>query len=151
MTSHGDETRQVLEEHRQLRKELAELERLTAATPSAEARGAWLDDLSRRIGSLRPDLEAHFDLETRSGFFEDIERAWPNAAAQCVTFLRDHRRYLDRLDAVLGSLAARPAADGAVTALAAEVRSIVTELHRHETRENELFLTALEGGPAPLD
>jgi hypothetical protein len=151
MTTRDEETRKVLEDHRRLRKDLAELERLAAATPAVEERSLWINDLAGRIGGLRPRLEEHFDLEMASGFFEDIERAWPNAAEQCRRFIEDHHRYLDRLDGVLRTVAARPAADDTIKALAVEVRSIVEALRQHETRETELFQTALEGGPGALD
>ena len=151
MTTREDETRQVIEEHKALRKEFAELQKVASRTPAAGARDAWIDDLAGRVGGLRPRLEKHFRLEVDSGFFEDIERAWPNAAAQCGSFLAEHRRYLDRLDSLLTALAGRPATDGAVASVAAEVRSVVEGLRLHETKETELFQTAIEGGPSAAD
>lgn len=151
MAAREDETREVIEQHKALRKELAELELVAEVVPAAGARGAWIDDLATRIGGLRPRLDKHFKLEVKSGFFEDIERAWPNAAAQCGGFLEEHSSYLNRLDAVLAALKERPASDAALRTIATEVESIVEELRIHETRETELFQTAIEGGPSAAD
>jgi hypothetical protein len=151
MTTREDEARQVIEEHKALRKELAELAGAASKTLAAGGRGAWIDDLAGRVGRLRPRLEKHFRLELDSGFFDDIERAWPNAAAQCGSFVEEHRRYLDRLDGLLATLKSRPASDAALRAAATEVESIVEDLRIHETRETELFQTAIEGGPSAAD
>jgi hypothetical protein len=151
MTTRDEASRQVIEEHRSLRNELTALKQVAAAAPAEGMRETWLDDLTRRVGGLKPRLESHFELEKASGFFEAIESAWPNAAAECGRLLDDHRRLSDRLAGLERSLAARSVTDSAVATLATEVRSIVAELDRHETRETELFYTALEGGPGALD
>jgi hypothetical protein len=151
MTAHDRETEQVLEEHRRLRRDLTDLERLLREAPAAAGAGGWFDELLGQVRALRPRLERHFDLEIASGFFEQIERVWPNAAPKCLGCIRDHERLLAQVDSVLGLASARPAEEGSVRALVAETRLLIERLRDHENRETELFQTALEGGPAAID
>jgi hypothetical protein len=151
MTAHDRGTEEVLEEHRRLRTDLSDLERLLRAAPAAGEAGKWFDDVVGRVGALRPRLEKHFDLEIASGFFDQIERVWPNAAPKCRSCIRDHERLLAKVDLVLRLASAKPLSDSTVRTLVTEARSLVEGLRSHENRETELFQVALEGGPAAID
>jgi iron-sulfur cluster repair protein YtfE (RIC family) len=150
MTEHS-ESRDMLEEHKEIRRELEELDNFLEKAPAQPGRQKWLMDLRDRLGRLRPTLEGHFAREEAVGFFEQIEAAWPNAAPQCQQFREEHRRLVVRIDDVLSHSARKPLSDQPFLTVVTETKSITRDLRDHEGRETDLFNAAIEGGPAAQD
>ncbi len=137
----------LLAEHRALRETLSGLERDLARPPAPELLGDWWEVVSLRLRMLRAHLLAHFAQEEKGGLIEEIQRFAPEQQEACERLLREHGRLLDELDwlATQATLRVEPAAwsDG--------LRGLLAGLARHERREDELLLRALDAMPGAPD
>jgi hypothetical protein len=137
--------RSVIDQHRELRSLLAEVESALAARGRRTAGGP--DVVAARLDILRGRLAAHFGEEERAGLFDQIVQRDPGEARACHRLLAEHGLLLRRLDEIRSAdpeARRRPAWGGAV-------RRLLDELVGHESRENELLTRALDGSVGALD
>jgi hypothetical protein len=137
--------RSVIDEHRELRLLLAEVESALAAPEPHVAGGP--DVVAARLDVLRGRLAAHFGEEERAGLFEQIVEQAPGEARECHRLLGEHAFLLRRLDELR---AANPEARRR-PAWGDSVRRLLEELSGHESRENEVLTRALDGSIGALD
>jgi len=137
--------RSVVDEHRELRFLLAEVEAALAARDRRTAGGP--DVVAALLDILRGRLAAHFGEEERAGLFDQIVQQDPGEAHACHRLLDEHAallRGLDEIRAADPEARRRPAWGGAV-------RRLLDELAGHESRENEVLTRALDGSVGALD
>lgn len=143
--------RSLLREHKEIRKTLHLLDTMLAHPPEKEARPAWLRNLADHFRNLRPGLEEHFASEQDAGLFEEIEREMPGMADVSRRLLKEHQEFIERLDDLVHAIAVLPPFDVPFQSVLTRARSFTRDLALHESRENEILLQALEGGPGALD
>jgi hemerythrin-like domain-containing protein len=137
--------RNVVDEHRQLRSLLAQVEDAFARPVPHAASGP--DVVAARLDTLRGPLGAHFDEEERAHLFEEIEELSPEQAPVCERLRTEHRGLIRRLDALR---TASPEARRGPTWVR-DVRALLADLARHEARESEVLMRALDGGTPAAD
>jgi iron-sulfur cluster repair protein YtfE (RIC family) len=143
--------RSLLKEHREIRHTLGRIDAMLAHPPEKEARPDWLQDLTSRLRTLRPELEEHFASEQEGGLFEEIEREMPGMAETSRRLLHEHQEILERLDDLLDTASVMPPFDVPFQSFVSRARAFSEGLAAHESRENEILMQALEGGPGALD
>jgi hypothetical protein len=133
--SPGSPAHKALADHRALHGLLDEIGRASAdATTAAEA-------LPPRLGALYERLARHFEDEETNGLFEQIQELAPEQARECSKLCDEHAGLLRRID----ELRATDAATRGNPLWGASVRSLIADLARHESRENELLVRVLDG------
>ena len=130
----------TLAEHRALHALLDEIEKASAGADAAET-------LASRLDILRERLAAHFDGEEQSGLFEQIQELAPEQAHECAKLCDEHLGLLEKVD----ELRAADAAARAEPGWGARVRAVLEDLSRHESRENEILMWALDGSVEAQD
>jgi hypothetical protein len=143
--------RSLIREHKELRHTLNRIDSMLAHPPTAEARPTWLGNLSDRLRDLRPGLESHFAGEQASGLFNDIEDGLPSMTRESRRLLLEHQTFIEKLDEIVDAIAVLPPFDVPFQSVLTRARTLVRALGDHESRENEILLQALEGGPGALD
>lgn len=137
----------LLEEHRALRETLAGLEQELSRMPTPEAASSWCEAVSLRLRMLRAHLRSHFAREESGGLIEEVQRSAPEQQSVCERLLHEHAELLDTLDALVADATLRIEplrwSDG--------LRGLIQKLARHEEREDELLLRALDTTPGAPD
>jgi len=131
----------TLAEHRALHALLQEIQE-AAADP-----GGAGEPLVARLGTLRDQLDAHFDGEEESGLFEQIQELAPEQAHECARLCDQHRDLLNQLDELRDASAETRASE----AWTRGVRELLVQLDEHESRENELLTRVLDGSMEAQD
>lgn len=131
--------RNVVAEHRMLRRLLAEVRQAFARPMPHAARGP--DVVAARLDTLRGPLRAHFEEEERAGLFEEIEERAPDQAPVCARLRAEHEGLIRRLDALR---AGNPEARRGST-WNREVHLFLDDLAGHEERETDLLARTLDG------
>lgn len=141
---------EIKEDNRELRQILQEAESLfshAASAPSAEP-NLPLKRASDLLSGLRDRLAIHFSLEESFGYFENAVEAAPRLSNQAVALKAEHealfRKICDVVERAERLLYGEQVAAGATKLLHAW-RSFSEDLKRHEERERELILEALDG------
>jgi hypothetical protein len=137
--------RMAASEHVNLRQLLAQV--IAAFGRPSPHPGSGPDVVAARLDTLRGPLRAHFDEEERAGLFEQIEESAPEQAPTCDRLRREHRSLLHRLD----QLRSASPVERRGPSWGREVRSLVEELGRHETRESEILTRAIDGSTPAAD
>jgi predicted protein tyrosine phosphatase len=140
-------TAALLAEHRELRETLAGLERDLLAPPTLESVLDWCEIVLLRLRMLRAHLQSHFAQEEKGGLIEEIQRSAPEQQELCERLRREHARLLDKLDwlATQATLRIEPGR------WAGGLEEMLADLARHEERESELLLRALDATPGAPD
>jgi hypothetical protein len=117
--------------HTELLADLRDLEHL-ASSPG----GVDPPRLAERLARAREDVLQHFEFEEQNGYMAMVLRRQPHLE-RVVEHLRDeHRQLAAGLDTLIGQVRAGEAD------LANKVRTWVSEIRRHEVRENNLVQDA---------
>ncbi len=140
-SAHDTPAGKTLAEHRALHALLDEIE-----LASADASAA-VETLPARLDTLHERLAAHFDFEEKSGLFEQIQELAPEQARECAKLCDEHLHLLKKVD----ELRAADAAARADPGWGARVRAVLEDLARHESQENELLTTVLDGSMEAQD
>jgi len=143
--------RSLIREHRELRHTLNRLDAMLSHPPGGEGRPIWLRDLSHRLSELRPGLQEHFAEEKESGLFEEIESAAPGLAETSSRLMQEHDTIIRTLDDLVDAIAVLPPFDIPFQSLLSRMKRFSRDLADHESRENEVLLQALDGGPDAID
>ena len=141
------QTAGLLEEHRALRETLAGLEQELSRMPSAEAASAWCEAVSLRLRMLRAHLRSHFAREESGSLIEEVQRSAPEQQAACERLLHEHAELLGKLDGLVADATLRIEPPRWSEGL----RELLQKLARHEEREDELLLRALDTTPGAPD
>jgi hypothetical protein len=137
--------RKAVREQRALRALFDQVEAAFVRSPPRTGSGP--DVVAARLDTLRGRLAAHFDEEEQARLFETIEQHAPEHAAACARLREEHRTLLVRLDTLrVASPVARRGGSWA-----ADVRTLLDDLLRHEDREAELLQRALDGSTPAED
>ena len=139
-TSHDTPAGRTLAEHRVLHALLAEIEEETGREGGAAA-----ETLAEHLDTLRERLAAHFEGEEQSGLFEQIRELAPEQAHECARLCDEHLDLLRQLDGLRG-VDARASATWIQ-----DVRTLLTRLGDHESRENEILTRVLDGSMEAQD
>jgi len=139
-TSLTTPARQTLEEHRALRRLLAEIDE-GVSRPDAAADEGLVSLLQR----LHHQLAAHFAFEEQSGLFDQIQELSPEQAHECARLCDEHGSFLERLEGL------RDAEARSGAGWAAEVQGLLRDLERHETQENEILNWVLDDSAEAQD
>jgi hypothetical protein len=135
---------ELLDEHRRLHAHLQTLEAALSAPPALEARAAWAAELASSLATMRLLLQPHFAREEEpGGLFDEIQVALPGAAHACEQLRAEHAGLLDRVERLAAGVQTAIPPE-ALRPLLADGLSLCHDLVRHEERENELLLRALE-------
>jgi hypothetical protein len=130
------------------RAQRGRVEQVQAAFPrSPLRRGCGPDEVAARLDTLRGPLQAHFDEEERAHLFETIEAQAPEHSADCERLRGEHHSLMLRVDVLRQASPERRRHGGWVS----DVRTWLDDLSRHESREAELLLRALDGGEPAED
>ncbi|MGD8896273.1 MAG: hemerythrin domain-containing protein [Acidobacteriota bacterium] len=131
----------TLAEHRALHALLEEIERASDDTRTAA------NEIKPRLDTLRDQLAAHFEGEEEGGLFEQIMEEAPEQAHECQKLCDEHSGLLDKVDDLRSADAETRANPG----WGARVRAFLEDLDRHESRENEILIRALDGSMEAQD
>lgn len=137
----------LLEEHRALRETLAGLEQELARMPTPQAASSWCEAVSLHLRMLRAHLRSHFTREEKGGLLEEVRRSAPEQEAVCERLLHGHAELLGELDTLVteAALCIEP------VRWRGRLRELLQKLARHEEREDELLLRALDAMPGAPD
>lgn len=139
-------TAALLAQHRAMREAIAGLSREAARVPPPEW-ADWCEAVSLRIRILRAQLKRHFAQEEAAGLVQQIEAKAPEHSEACQRLLGEHAVLLARLDALAMDVLLRVDP----TLWAGTLREMLSDLVRHEEREDELLLKALDQAPGAPD
>ena len=114
---------------------------MAAFGPSSPIAFSGPDVVAARLDTLRGPLRAHFDEFERSGTFERIAEQAPEHAELCDRLRREHHSLLQQVD----RLRTANVIERRGAWWSREVRALVDELLRHESREETLLATAFAG------
>lgn len=130
---------QVDEDHRQLIPMITELEQ--SRDP---------EDIRRRLETLRPWLERHFEEEEQpNGMFESIERVDPRHSQDLKSLVHEHHAMIEQVGQLAELAKATEAGQPLHQQLINSVRDFVHLVREHEIVENQLLVEAFyheEGG-----
>jgi hypothetical protein len=136
---------QAIDEHRALQALLAHVAD-AFATPAPRA-ACGPDVVAARLDALRGPLGAHFEEEERARLFDEIEALSPEQAPTCERLRAEHAGLIRRLDSLREASPVARRQPG----WAREVRALLDDVARHETRETDLLSRALDGSTAAGD
>lgn len=140
-TSKQTPAEKTLAEHRALNTLLDEIEQAAANAATAA------ETLPPRLHTLHERLADHFETEEEGGLFEQILELAPEQAHECEKLCSEHQGLLKRVDELRRADADARTDPG----WGASVRSVLAELSRHESRENELLSRVLDGSMEAQD
>lgn len=144
------EALQVVEQHARLRETLTALAATIERPPGALRDAASVQRLGQRLDQLCSLLREHFDHEERSGLFEQILAARPEAE-HAVTRLRDEHARLLRRAENLREGGERALELGYGEPLFVEIASLLDAIRRHEREEDAVLTETVEGVVPALD
>jgi hypothetical protein len=144
------ETLQIVEQHARLRETLQALEATIERPPASLRDASSVRRLAQRLDQLCSLLREHFDYEERSGLFEQILTARPEAG-HAASRLRDEHARLSRRAENLREGAERALELGYGEPLFVEIASLLDAVRRHERDEDALLTETLEGDVPALD
>jgi len=134
---------QVLDEHRELREKVAELQEfLKRPRPEPGESGAhtWAAALSRRLVKLHDELVRHFRFEDEGGMAEDIARRHPRAANAIDEIVGEHPALLRRVRRLMNvTLTYSEGRRPEDPSLRRRVAELLDRLERHERAETEMI------------
>lgn len=145
-------TGRVLAEHQEMHSLLNHLDHFTQEPrPEIGQDGfhRWASGLSRNLVDLHDMLYRHFNFETESGLFEDLETAHPRAHKTIDRLKKEHPILLqDVRDLIHASLGYSQGEAPANLRLRKRLGEILERLRTHEEQEGELLvrLTARDIG-----
>lgn len=135
------EAEAAFEEHKQITKLVAELERWL--DEPADCPHSWTDCLRERLEPLAKILGPHFDGEEASPLFRDVPVDFPRFAGPLDRLFGEHRDIVQEVHALLDI--ARSTTDpvrAQVRELTLRAKMLVFTLRRHESEENEILQQA---------
>ena len=133
----------VVEVNEAIRREHAELRALLGQMSEIlSARQVPLEEVVRKLSSLRDQLDSHFRHEESEGFFEQIADHAPRLAGRIKGLCSEHVNMLDDLDELLEQVMQGDGSDGWWQFIAAAFHDLSKRLMEHERVENELLQRA---------
>lgn len=135
----------ILDEHRALRANVEALRALLAKRPAATRQAAWSRRVAADFSTLAQSLRLHFAREEAVGLFEDIEEALPESIHACARLRSEHHSLVERLGSLQEVLGAPRSARQSLEAERQLALALLADLARHEEKENELLVRAMEG------
>ena len=137
--------KQVLEEHRELRKKVKGLrEYICEPRPAVGEEGAhsWAANLASQLVNLHDELVRHFRFEDESGMVEDVAEKHPRALVQAEALAGEHPQMLKELRRLMAEALdyseGNPPED---CPLRRGVCSLLNQLEEHEREENDLIIS----------
>jgi len=137
--------RQVLEEHRELRKKVKGLrEYICEPRPAIGEVGAhsWAADLASQLVNLHDELVRHFRFEDQSGMVEDVAMQHPRALGRAEDLVDEHPQMLKELRRLMAEALdyseGHPPED---CPLRRSVCALLNQLEEHERDENDLIMS----------
>ena len=142
-TESTDWVEEVLEQHRQLRTEVRELESFLAAPrPVAGEKGShvWAVQLSLRLLALHDELFQHFRFEEEAEAKDEVFASHPEASKKLEEVYSDHPAMLQELRHVVSDvLSYSEGIHPEDPQLRRRIARLLEKFHQHEQEENHLF------------
>lgn len=139
-------TAQVLEEHRHLRRIIADLKSFLAAPrPEVGQKGAhtWSSELSQRLVKLHDELFRHFRFEEEGGMVEELSVAHPRFADRLDEIVSEHKQMLSAIRAIMADALAYSQEDPPDDPrLRRRIFAVLDEHDQHERKETDLIQRA---------
>lgn len=135
------ESDRVLEEHRELRVTVGELQAMLARVDTSQSNpGQWVAELTQSLVLLHDRVCRHFRSEEECGILVELGEAHPRALPQVQSLMEQHAEILSGLRALVGEtmIGTERRADGA-PGLRSRVRRVLDLLARHERAETTLI------------
>ncbi len=126
----------IRKEHDELRTMLGEVGQILAA------RQVSIEDVVRKLSSLRDQLETHFRHEEAEGFFEQIADQAPRLARRVNNLCTEHVEMLAEIDGLMEQAMQGDGSEGWWRYIGAEFHGLSKRLMEHEREENELLQRA---------
>ena len=141
----------VLEEHADLRADLARTEEIVSGYPPKDREMAWLEEVLADLDRLQASLAAHFNHEESCGMFESIEEEFPAASRKCRDLIAEHDRMLGDLEVMRRNGRGMLERGESPRGFNDRVLEVIQALRDHEERENDLLYLSIDGGPQAQD
>lgn len=133
----------ILEEHRELQRQCAELRAFLEAArpePGTDEAHAWAEGLGQRLLALHDNLSTHFREEEIAGLFQDLTARFPQSTFQVQELEGQHRHLLRELRSILPeALRFAEARPEAGPGLRRRTQELLDRLSEHEAAETELI------------
>ena len=123
------ENREIACQHATLRKTLARIQSLSAASISTAG-----DDLVSAVRSLQSDLRRHFDFEERDGYLKVVLESRPGLGRQVEKLRMQHGAILTELQGLI---------EEPDEHLASGVNRLLKVIRKHEAAESDLLQEAV--------
>jgi hypothetical protein len=133
----------LFDEHTALLRDLQDLEKAIAPT-SIEGPG----ELSSRLENVRTHLANHFAFEEEGGYMAGVLKEEPRFSAEIQELLTEHTEMAQTLDMILEDVGRGPTIPDFSRQ---KIRSWISKVRHHETRENDLVQDAYYSSGATGD
>jgi hypothetical protein len=140
------EALQVQESYYQLQETMATLDRLVSC-PRLQPQ--WLDEVRRQVRVFHEELATHYALLDCGEYLDEVEHQAPRLHDRLVQLHREQELILEEIGEI--ELEFGAASIALPVATLPQLRLLLTHIHDHENRKNQLVLEAFNTEAGALD